>query len=105
MFCILILPINASKIIYKMNIKGTSMYPTNQDNSIFFVHTITAKDVKINDVICFNYDKRNYVNVNTRYICHRIIDKTKEHICTKGDNNKYSDNCFENKYVALKVLV
>ena len=100
--------VGAGKINYKFEICGKSMYPAINKNrycGIYTVQTIKANETQIGDIICYNYNKRDYLFSNL-YVCHRIIDKTNEHICTKGDNNNYSDiSAVENKYVALKVVL
>ena len=106
-FCVLIFPVSSNKITYKFNICGVSMLPLNKDNycNLYDVNTVTSNDiVQVNDIVCFNYDKRIY-NKNTRYICHRVISIDNDLICTKGDNNYYKDKCINKKYVALKVLI
>ncbi len=95
---------SAGKVIYNFSYSGMSMYPA-MSKGMYKVVTAEKSDVSIGDVICFNYDKRNYKTSCTRYKCHRIIDYTDDHVCTKGDNNPRYDQCVEWKYVALKVLI
>lgn len=100
-----IIPISVNaKVTYNMHITGNSMFPAIKSGDIVKVQTATAKEVVEGDIVCYNYDKRDYICNNVRYVCHRIIEKLETHVCTKGDNNIYYDNCVENKYIALRVI-
>ena len=94
----------SAKVTYNMHVTGNSMYPAIESGDIVKVQTATASEVKEGDIVCYNYDKRDYLCNNVRYVCHRVIEKLEDHVCTKGDNNQFSDNCVENKYIALRVI-
>lgn len=68
-------------------IVSESMEPTIMTNDYIFVKEVKQEDLKINDIISFNY--------NNEIITHRIIEITKENgitkYKTKGDNNKSID--------------
>ena len=73
-----------SLIIYMMMFTGYSMMPTLEPG----IHNVTIADnIETGNVYCYNYDHRNFPNINTRYVCHRLIAICDDYCFFKGDNN------------------
>ena len=94
----------AGKVQYNFYIQGTSMMPA-LEPGYHKVETVDLNNIKVGDVVCFNYDKRHYVMNHVRYICHRIVYLESNYVCTKGDNNNVYDPCVFRRDLALKVIV
>jgi len=68
-----------------LKVNGMSMYPFMRDGDIIKITKITAKDMKIGDIILFKTSEDILV-------AHRLISKNKETYLTKGDARLGSDS-------------
>ena len=108
MLIVFSISVDAGKVVYNFSICGKSMYPLLNENTtcgIYKVMTIQYTDVVVGDIICFNYDKRDYLPPYRTYVCHMVEYIDDEYFCAKGINNEISDPCYPNAYIALKVLI
>lgn len=74
--------------IYKYLVVSSSMEPSLYAGDVVFVNSnIAFEDVKLGDVIIFQYKDMNVI--------HRVVDEAlingEKHLKTKGDNNKQAD--------------
>ena len=108
-FVLITTTVSAGKVDYLYQLMGESMRPTynpDYETGLYRVQTITGTEARINDVVCFNPDWRDFQKGNYnnfRYVCHRVIDKNETHILTKGDANNIADQWAKNSAVALIV--
>jgi len=103
-----IVSVQGGKVTYDYQICGKSMSPLINNNTWCSFHKVQVaqvEDLKVSDTICFNYVKSDFNVQNAQYICHQLIWIGEEHFCTKGLNNEQEDPCYENKYIALKVII
>ena len=108
-FLLILSSVNATKLQYNYLICGKSMYPLmnkDVDCAYYKVETVDKNNIKIGDVICFNYYKPDYVYSHYQYVCHQIINYDNNAFCTYGiNNNGIYDRCMDWKYAALKVII
>lgn len=81
--------------IHKYIVVSGSMEPSLYAGDIIFVNSnVEFENVKIGDVIIFQYEEKN--------IIHRVVDETwiegEKYLKTKGDNNKSADGYLTTKY-------
>ena len=88
--CVLLFAVLIAQLfgIHRYLVVSGSMEPTLYAGDIVFVNTnVDFDDVKIGDVIIFQYEDMN--------IIHRVVDKAiidgERHLKTKGDANKFDD--------------
>lgn len=106
---LLLLPIAQAHTTYRMPMRCTgSMEPSFECEDKIYVNVVFANEhpLKVDEIICFNFDRRYYpASGIVRYLCHRIVDVVEDGYITKGDACLNEDPyVVPFSWVALKVV-